>query len=148
VKHGHSKARSDRRPSAGPSQRQLRVGEELRHALVEILPRAHFRDPELQGVSLTVTEVRASPDLKHATAFVTPLGGRGAEVVVKALNRAAAYLRGEVARMVQLRHAPELVFAADRSFDQASRIDAALRRPDVQRDLAAARDGDDGDAQG
>lgn len=140
------RSQSKGRRAAGPSQRQLRVGEELRHALVEILPRAHFRDPDLQGVSLTVSEVRASPDLKHATAYVVPLGGRDTAAVVKALNRASSYLRGEVARRVQLRAAPELGFAADESFDQAGRIDALLRRPEVRRDLAAPRD-DDGDAQ-
>lgn len=133
--------------STGPSQRQLRVGEEIRHALAEILPRAHLRDPDLQGVSLTVSEVRASPDLKYATAFVVPLGGRDTDTVVKALNRAAGYLRGQVARRVQLRTAPELDFAADRSFEYATRIDAALRRPEVQRDLAREHD-DDGEAQG
>ena len=134
---------SDKQPATGPSQRQLRVGEELRHALVEVLSRARFRDPDLQNASITVTEVRTSPDLKHATAFVLPLGGSGVDIVVKALNRAAAYLRCEVARLVQLRYAPVLKFAADRSFDHASRIDAALRRPDVQRDLVGRQDDDD-----
>jgi ribosome-binding factor A len=140
------KKRPDKARPTGPSQRQLRVGEELRHALAEILPRAHLRDPDLQGVSLTVSEVRASPDLKYATAYVVPLGGRDADTVVKALNRAASYLRGHVARRVQLRAAPEIDFAVDRSFDNATRIDAVLRRPEVQRDLVAEPD-DDGEAQ-
>lgn len=134
---------ADKQPATGPSQRQLRVGEELRHALVEVLSRARFRDPDLQDASITVTEVRASPDLKHATAFVLPLGGGGVDIVVKALNRAAGYLRGEVARLVQLRYAPELKFVADRSFEHATRIDAALRRPDVRRDLADRQDEND-----
>jgi ribosome-binding factor A len=128
--------RNEREQPAGPSQRQLRVGEELRHALVEILARGHLRDPDLQGVSVTVSEVRASPDLKHATAYVMPLGGQNIDTVVKALKRASGYLRSEIARAVRLRVAPEIDFAADRSFDYASRIDSALRRPEVQRDLA------------
>ena len=127
--------RSEDRP-AGPSQRQLRVGEEIRHVLVEVLARGQLRDPVLQGVSITVAEVRVSPDLKHATAYVMPLGGVQVDEVVKALKRAAGFLRGEIARAVRLRVAPELAFAADRSFEEASRIERALRRPEVQRDLA------------
>jgi ribosome-binding factor A len=137
--------RSDDQRPQGPSQRQLRVGEEIRHVLVEILARGHLRDPELQGVSITVSEVRASPDLKHATAYVMPLGGGNVAEVVKALKRASGYLRSEVARAVRLRVAPELSFAPDRSFEEASRIDSVLRRPEVQRDLApseAERDDD------
>jgi ribosome-binding factor A len=127
----------------GPSQRQLRVGEEIRHVLVEILARGQLRDPDLQGVSITVAEVRMSPDLKHATAYVMPLGGGKVDDVVKALRRASGFLRGEVARAVRLRVAPELAFAADRSFEEASRIEAALRRPEVQRDLATPETGSD-----
>ena len=128
--------RSDDQGPRGPSQRQLRVGEEIRHVLVEILARGHLRDPELQGVSITVSEVRASPDLKHATAYVMPLGGGKVGDVVKALKRASGYLRSEVARAIRLRVAPELSFAPDRSFEEASRIESVLRRPEVQRDLA------------
>lgn len=128
--------RSEDRPP-GPSQRQLRVGEEVRHVLVEVLARGQLRDPDLQGVSITVAEVRMSPDLKHATAYVMPLGGAKVDDVVKALKRASGFLRGEIARGVRLRVAPEITFAADRSFEEASRIEAALRRPEVQRDLAA-----------
>lgn len=143
------RAHSDgQRGAAGPSQRQLRVGEALRHALVEVLARGHLRDPDLQGVSITVSEVRASPDLRHATAFVAPLGGGDIDALVKALKRASSYLRGEVARLVNLRYAPELDFAADRSFEHASRIDSALRRPEVRRDLGADADEDDGAAKG
>jgi ribosome-binding factor A len=138
------RTRSEDRPP-GPSQRRLRVGEEIRHVLVEVLARGHLRDPALQGVSVTVAEVRVSPDLKHATAYVMPLGGGNVDEVVKALKRASGFLRGEVARAVRLRVAPEIVFAADRSFEEASRIEAALRRPEVQRDLAAPEtEGDDG----
>lgn len=140
---------TDRQRPVGPSQRQLRVGEELRHALVEVLTRANFRDPDLQAVSITVSQVQASPDLKHATAFVVPLAGREMDAVVKALNRASAYLRGEVGRLIRLRHVPELVFAADRSFEHASRIDAALRQPAVQRDLSKPESPDrDGEEEG
>ena len=128
--------RSDDQRPQGPSQRQLRVGEEIRHVLVEILARGHLRDPELQGVSITVSEVRASPDLKHATAYVMPLGGGKVGDVVKALKRASGYLRSEVARAIRLRVAPELSFAPDRSFEEANRIESVLRRPEVQRDLA------------
>lgn len=139
--------RSEDRPQ-GPSQRQLRVGEEIRHVLVEVLARGHLRDPELQGVSITVAEVRVSPDLKHATAYVMPLGGAEVDAVVKALKRASGYLRGEVARAVRLRVAPELAFAADRSFEEAGRIEAALRRPEVQRDLATPEAESDDGAKG
>jgi ribosome-binding factor A len=137
--------RTEEQRPAGPSQRQLRVGEEIRHVLVEILARGHLRDPELQGVSITVSEVRASPDLKHATAYVMPLGGGNVGEVVKALKRASGYLRSEVARAIRLRVAPEISFAADRSFDEASRIESVLRRPEVQRDLASSeKERDDG----
>lgn len=113
--------------------------------LVEVLARGHLRDPALQGVSVTVSEVRVSPDLKHATAYVMPLGGGNVDEVVKALKRASGFVRGEVARAVRLRVAPEIAFAADRSFEEASRIEAALRRPEVQRDLATPEtEGDDG----
>jgi ribosome-binding factor A len=128
--------RSEEPRAAGPGQRQLRVGEEIRHVLVEVLARGDLRDPELQGASITVAEVRMSPDLKHGTAYVMPLGGGNVDVVVKALKRASRFLRGEIARAVRLRVAPEITFAADRSFEEAGKIEAALRRPEVQRDLA------------
>ena len=125
------------RPLSGgsPSQRQLRVGEVIRRALSEILARGELHDEALAHVSVTVAEVRVSPDLRHATAFVLPLGGGAVDAMVKALARAAPFLRGEVARAINLRYAPEIVFAPDTSFDHASRIDAALRRPEVRRDL-------------
>src|SRR5690554_2085558 len=90
----------------GPSQRQLRVGEEVRHALVRILARGELTDPDLSGQSITVTEVRMSPDLRNATAFVTPFGGGDADRIVKALNRAGGYFRGQIAREVELRYSP------------------------------------------
>jgi ribosome-binding factor A len=135
---------SPKTAAAGPSQRQLRVGEAIRHAIVRVLREGNLRDPEVNGALVTVTEVRASPDLRHASAFVTPLGGGSAAALVKALNRAAPYIRSEVAREVQLRTAPEIHFLADTSFEQASRIDSVLRRPEVRRDVAKG-DGDDGE---
>lgn len=134
-------ARAPRRGTSGskaPSQRQLRVGEELRHALSRILMRGDLHDPLLAEANLTVTEVRVSPDLKNATAFVVPLGGRGGGEIVAALNRAAAFLRGQVGHEVHLRHVPRLTFQADRSFDEADKINALLHDPRVQRDVEAA----------
>jgi ribosome-binding factor A len=129
-----------------PSQRQLRVGEELRHALSRILQRGELRDPALQGVAVTVTEVRISPDLKNATAYVMPLGGARREEVMAGLGRSAGYLRSQIAREVPLRFTPGLAFALDTSFDHASRINELLHRPEVERDLggeAGAQDEDD-----
>ena len=134
-----------RRRAGGPSQRQLRVGEELRHALARILARARLDDPALADTSLTVTEVRLSPDFKAATVFVVPLGG-GSTDSIAALNRAAGYFRGRLAREVTLRHCPRLAFAADRSFDHVDRVQAILDRPHVRQDLEpGAEDGGDGD---
>jgi ribosome-binding factor A len=120
-----------------PSQRQLRVGEELRHALSRILQRGELRDPALQDVAVTVTEVRLSPDLKHATAYVMPLGGRHRDEVIAGLTRSAGYLRSQIAREVPLRFTPGLAFTLDLSFDHAHRINELLHRPEVERDLAA-----------
>lgn len=114
--------------SKAPGQRQLRVGEELRHILAEVLGREELRDPVMQGVSVTVSEVRVSPDLRRATAFVMPLGGGDVGEIIAALNRAAAFLRGRMSRMVNLKYAPSLVFEADTAFDEASKIDALLRQ--------------------
>jgi ribosome-binding factor A len=123
-----------------PSQRQLRVGEELRHVLARIFARQVLREPALQDTPITVTEVRASPDLRHATVFVMPLAGRNEGEVLAALRRGAAFLRRELSRDVPLRVMPSLAFELDRSFDEASHIDALLRRPEVERDLAAPDD--------
>jgi ribosome-binding factor A len=125
------------RRGKAPSQRQLRVGEELRHALSRILARGELRDPSLTDLNLTVTEVRLSPDLKNATAFVVPLGGGGLEAAVAALNRAGGFFRSRLAQEVALRHAPRVAFAPDRSFDEARRVDEILERPRVRRDLTA-----------
>jgi len=136
-----------RRSGGTPSQRQLRVGEELRHALVRILSRGNLRDPELAGVQVTVTEVRVSPDLRNATAFVVPFGGGPAEALVAALNRAAGFFRAQFGRQLKLRYVPGIQFQADRSFDHASRIDALLHDPRVASDLPR-RDESGGDTGG
>ncbi|MBB3262945.1 ribosome-binding factor A [Azospirillum sp. OGB3] len=118
-----------------PSQRQLRIGEEIRHALADLFRRGDFHDPELADLNVTVTEVRISPDLRNATAFVTPLGGGAMDETLTALRRAAPFLRGQIARAINLRHAPTLSFEADTSFDYAGRIDAILHSPAVARDV-------------
>src|SRR5262245_19683392 len=116
-------------PNAGPSQRQLRVGELIRHALADILQRGDVPDPALEKTVITVSEVRASPDLKLATAYVMPLGGRNAEGVVAALEKNRKFLRGELARRVELRSVPELRFRVDTSFDLGAKMDALLDSP-------------------
>jgi ribosome-binding factor A len=118
-----------------PSQRQLRAGELVRHALVDILSRETLRDPELTGVSVTVGEVRASPDLKHMTVFVSALGPNDPAAVARALTRGAGFLRGRLARSVDLRFTPELHFQPDVSYDEARHIDELLASPEVARDL-------------
>ncbi len=118
-----------------PSQRQLRVAEEIRHVLAGVFLRGEIRDPELAGVSITVTEVRISPDLKHATAFVTRLGRSDIGEKLPALRRAAPFLRGQLAHALKLRYAPNLSFQADTSIDYAAHVDELLRAPEVARDL-------------
>jgi ribosome-binding factor A len=123
--------------AAGGSQRQLRVGETVRHALADILSQGSVHDPDLEGHIVTVPEVRMSPDLKLATIYVMPLGGRHTEIVIAALERNKKFLRGEVARRVNLKFAPDIRFRVDERFDEAERIEKLLRTPAVQRDLAA-----------
>jgi ribosome-binding factor A len=132
------KARGQER--GGPSQRQLRAAELVRHALVEILAREDLRDPDLQGVSITVGEVRASPDLKHMTAFVSALGPGDLHRIANGLTRCAGFLRGRLARAVDLRFTPELHFQADVSYDEARHIDELLASPQVARDLDQDQD--------
>ncbi len=110
-----------------PSQRQLRVGEALRHALAELLSSGVLRDPDVQGAPVTVTEVRVSPNLRNATAYVVPLGGGDPATVLGGLRRAAPHIRSQVAGMLRLKFAPQFAFEADTSFDRASRIEALLR---------------------
>jgi ribosome-binding factor A len=118
------------------SVRLLRVGEQVRHALSEVLMRGEVHDPVLASHSVSVTEVRMSPDLRHATVFVKPLLGADEGEVLAALKQNVKYLRGEVAKRVKLKFSAQLKFLADESFDEASHIDSILRRPEVARDLA------------
>ena len=123
------------RASRGPSQRQLRVSEVLRHALSDVLNRGDIRDPALSGTTVTVVEVTASPDLRRATAYVMPLGGDNQDAVLAALGRAARYIRGQIARSVDLKYTPEIVFRLDSSFDYADKVGSILRDPKVAQDL-------------
>ena len=130
-----SRRRHSEREKGGHSQRQLSVGEELRHLLAELLERGEMRDPDLRGASITVTAVDVSPDLRNATAFVMPLGGQNEERLLAAMRRAAPWFRARVGERAGLRYAPEIRFEIDRTFDEADRIGSLLRRPDVARDL-------------
>jgi ribosome-binding factor A len=120
----------------GPSQRQLRAGELIRHALADIFRQGELHDEALEGASVTVTEVRMSPDLKHALCFVEPLGGALAGDVVKALNRHARFLRGRLGREIDMKFTPDLKFVHDHSFDEAARMEALFNSPAVRRDIA------------
>ena len=128
---------------SGPSQRQQRVAELVRHALAEVLQRGDIQDPVLGSHVVTVPEVRMSPDLKLATAYVMPLGGQDEAPVIAALERHKKILRQEVARRVNLKYAPELRFRRDETFDEAARIDPLRRSEKVQRDLESAPREDD-----
>jgi ribosome-binding factor A len=118
-----------------PSQRQLRVAEEIRHVLSAMFERRDFRDPELANAQITVTEVRIGPDLRHAVAFVARLGRSDIDTLLPVLKRAAPFLRSQVAHELRLKFAPELTFQPDHTLDQADTIDRLLHRPDVARDL-------------
>jgi ribosome-binding factor A len=124
----------------GPTQRQLRVGELIRHALADMLTRGEVHDPVIETHLITVPEVSMAPDLRLATVYVMPLGGRDAKAVVEALDRNKKYLRGELARRVNLKFAPEIRFRIDERFDEAERIEKLLRTPAVQRDLGSDTD--------
>jgi ribosome-binding factor A len=136
---------------AGPSQRQLRAGELIRHALVEVFREEEIHDEALKGVSITVTEVRLSPDLKHATCFVEPLGAgvdtaetAGQESqIIRALNAHAKFLRGQLGRHIDMKFTPDLRFRHDESFDAASRIDALFDDPRVRADLERRAEDDE-----
>lgn len=127
------RAEHDRRE---PSQRQLRVGELMRQALAELLARGDLREPVLQEMSITVSEVRVSPDLRHATVYVLPLGGGQVSEVIAALTRSRGHLRGQLGRMMTLKFTPELRFVPDTSFEVARQVEDVLRSPRVARDLA------------
>lgn len=124
-----------KRAPTGPSQRQLRAGELVRHALVEIFREEEINDPALAGVSVTVTEVRVNPDLRHATVFVEPLGGEHADEVVKALNKHSKFVRGHLGRMIDMRFTPDLHFRHDESFNEAARMAKLFDDPRVRQDL-------------
>jgi ribosome-binding factor A len=126
-----------------PSQRQLRVGELIRHAVAELLARGEVHDPVIEGHLITVPEVKMTADLRLATIYVMPLGGRDADEVVAALERNKRYLRGEIARHVNLKFAPEIRFRIDERFDEAERIEKLLRTPAVRRDLEANKTDDE-----
>ncbi len=128
MKHNRSEARS---------QRQLRVGELIRHALSESLERRELRDPGLDRVSVTITEVRVSPDMKNATAFVMPLGGLSTDRVLETLTRASPFFRRRLSKRVSLRRLPTLAFKLDKTFDNANRIDKLLKLPTVAADISA-----------
>jgi ribosome-binding factor A len=139
---GHDDGLRDKMPrhhqkasGSGGSQRQLRVGEIVRRAIADIFSQGGVHDPVLEGHLITVPEVRMSPDLKLATIYVLPLGGRDTEIVLAALEHNKKFLRGEVARRVNLKFAPDIRFRVDERFDEAERIEKLLRTPAVQRDL-------------
>lgn len=124
-------------PSAGPSQRMLRVGEQVRHALSDVLARGEVRDDVIESTVISISEVRMSPDLKIATAFVSPLGDADHDAVIKALAKNAKFIRGRVSGALrQMRSIPEFRFRIDTSYDNMSKIDQLLRSPEVARDLA------------
>lgn len=140
--------RSSHRPERGSSQRQLRVGEMLRHALSEILTRGDVRDSELEGVSVTITQVKPSPDMRHATVFCEPLGGKNVGPVIAALNKHRGFIRGEMGKTITMKFTPDLRFIEDTSFAEAEKIETILKSERVARDLhhddEDNEDGDDG----
>lgn len=144
--HPRRGGRAQRRDGGGlqgPTQRQLRVGEMLRHALAEILRENDIRDPELEGVSVTITQVKPSPDMRYATVYCEPLGGQNAKQIVAALNRHKGFLRGEMGHRIAMKFTPDLRFVEDESFAEAQKIETILKSPEVQRDIAAGEDEQD-----
>ena len=130
-----------RLPSSGPSQRQLRVGEQVRHALSDVLQRGEVRDDLIEATVISISEVRMSPDLKIATAFVAPLGAKDDDAIIKALARNAKFIRGRVSGALrQMKYMPEFRFRLDTSYDNMAKIDALLRSPEVLRDLDDEQD--------
>jgi ribosome-binding factor A len=139
---GGSRSRHDRR-DLGPSQRQLRVGEMLRHALADILRRNEIADSDLEGVSVTITQVKPSPDMRYATVYCEPLGGQNGKQIVAALNRHKGFLRGEMGKLISIKFTPDLRFVEDESFAEAEKIENILKSERVSRDLAQPDDGDE-----
>src|SRR5690348_17770475 len=135
----HKQHQRDSAP--GGSQRQLRVGELVRHALADMLTRGDVHDPVIEAHMVTIPEVRMTADLRLATIYVMPLGGRDAEEVVAAFERQKKFLRAEIAHRINLKFAPDIRFRVDDRFTEAERIDKLLRSPDVQRDLRHDEDG-------
>ena len=134
------------RHQLGPSQRQLRVGEALRHALADVLRRNEIRDPDLDGVSVTITQVKPSADMRYATVYCEPLGGKNAGAIIMALNRHKGFLRGEMGKLIATKFTPDLRFVEDQSFAEAEKIETILKSPQVARDLEATDDeSEDGD---
>ncbi|GAA4127847.1 30S ribosome-binding factor RbfA [Aminobacter aganoensis] len=130
--------------SSGPSQRQLRVGEQVRHALSEMLPRGEIIDPVIETTVISITEVRMSPDLKIATAFVSPIGAKDPDAVIEALNKYAKFIRGRVSfALKQMKYMPEFRFRLDTSYDNFAKINNLLRSPEVARDLDGEEDKED-----
>ena len=127
----------------GGSQRQLRVGELVRHAMAELLARGEVHDPVIEGHLITVPEVRMTADLRLATVYIMPLAGRDADEVLAALERNKKFLRGEIAHRVNLKFAPDIRFRVDERFAEAERIDRLLRSPEVKRDLTKDESGDE-----
>jgi ribosome-binding factor A len=138
-----------RRPShhsrgeLGPSQRQLRVGEALRHALAEVLRRNDIRDADLEGVSVTITQIKPSPDMRYATVYCEPLGGQNAATIIAALNKHKGFLRGEMGRLITTKFTPDLRFVEDESFAEAQKIETILKSERVSRDIAASDEEND-----
>lgn len=128
--------RNNKAPRRERSQRQLKAGEVIRRALVDILAREDLRDPALQNVSVTISEVKASPDLRHALVYAAPLGGKNIDAVIEGLNRCASFLRGKLGKEMTMRSTPALRFEADMTFENASEMQELLSRPEISRDLS------------
>lgn len=129
------KTNSKSKEALGPTQRQLRAGENIRHTMVEVLARGEIHDPALKGVSITIGEVRMSPDLKHANIFVSALAEGDVDAIAKALNHASGFLRGKLAKVIDSKFTPKLKFIPDTSYDFAMKIDGLLSDPKVLQDL-------------
>jgi ribosome-binding factor A len=135
-------AKPNRKAGTGPSQRQLRVSELIRHALAQMIQRGDIHDEVLASHIITIPEVRLSPDLKLATVYIMPLGGVDEKPVIIALEKHKGYLRSEIAKRVNMKYAPDLRFRRDETFDEAERINTLLRSDVVKRDLTRQRDED------